>query len=158
MIARTYQDLLDEIQFYNTRIRQLNYERAALLIKHGMPAGLRSARLDPTGVKGSKGFLSVEEVFLRVQQIEASIRDCKQMKNMLLKQLDEINKSLYRLEGRPYKIFWLHKCENKSFKDIAEEVGLSLSQVQRIYRDVLNEEDGASGNIKSAIAMRKVPL
>lgn len=146
MIARTYQDLLDEIQFYNTRIRQLNYERAALLLKHGAPAGLRSARLDPTGVKGSVGFLSVEEVFLRVQQIEASIRDCRQMKNLLLKQLDEINQSLYRLEGRPYKIFWLHKCENKSFKDIAEEVGLSLSQVQRIYKDVLNEETEAARN------------
>ncbi|QOX63691.1 transposase family protein [Anoxybacterium hadale] len=146
MIARTYQDLLDEIQFYNTRIRQLNYERAALLLKHGAPAGLRGARLDPSGVKSSVGFLSVEEVFLRVQQIEASIRDCKQMKNLLLKQLDEINKSLYRLEGRPYKIFWLHKCENKNFKDIAEEVGLSLSQVQRIYKDVLNEEVEAAGN------------
>lgn len=140
MIARTYQDLLDEIQYYNTRITQLSFERATLLIKNRAPAGYRGASINPTGVKGSSKFLSVEEVFLRVQQIEVLIGDCKQMKNMLLKQLGDINRLLRSLEGRPYKIFWLHKCENKNFKDIAEEVGLSLSQVQRIYKDFTEPE------------------
>lgn len=139
MLAKTYQDLLDEIQFYNTRINQLNYERAVLLLKYRAPAGIRSARIDASGIKGSGNFLSVEEIFLRVQQVEDSIRDCKLMKNMLLKQLEEINRLLFKLEGRPYKIYWLHKCENKSFKDIAEEVGLSLSQVQRIYKEVVDD-------------------
>ena len=139
MIARTYQDLLDEIQFYNTRINQLKFERAALLLKTRAPSGIRGARLDPTGIKGSSKFLSVEEIFLRVEQIEALIRDCKVMKNMLLKQLGEINGYLGKLEGRQYKIYWLHKCKNKSFKEIAEEIGLSLSQVQRIYKEVTDD-------------------
>ena len=140
MIARTYQDLLDEIQLYHTRINQLNFERTTLLLKTRAPSGYRSARIDPTGIKGSAIFTSVEDIFLRVEQIEALMRDCKAMKNMLLKQLSEINRLLSKLEGRPYKIYWLHKCENKSFKDIAEEVGLSLSQVQRIYKEVIEED------------------
>jgi hypothetical protein len=140
MIARTYQDLLDEIQFYHTRINQLNFERTALLLKSRAPSGYRSASIDPTGVKGSAKFVSVEDIFLRVEQIEALIKDCKGMKNMLLKQLGEINRLLSKLEGRPYKIYSMHKCENKSFKEIAEEVGLSLSQVQRIYKEVIDEK------------------
>ncbi len=140
MIARTYQDLLNEIQFYNTRMKQLNYERASLLIKCGAPSGYRSARIDPSGIKGSPKFLSVEEVFLRVQQIEELMKDCKSMRNILLKQLEEINTLLGKLENRQYKIYWLHKCENKNFKEIAAEVGLSLSQVQRIYKEITFEE------------------
>ena len=140
MIARTYQDLLNEIQFYNTRMKQLNYERASLLIKCGAPSGYRSARLDPSGIKGSPKFLSVEEVFLRVQQIEELMKDCKFMRNILLKQLEEINTLLGKLESRQYKIYWLHKCENKNFKEIASEVGLSLSQVQRIYKEITCDE------------------
>lgn len=140
MIARTYQDLLDEIQFYHTRINQLNFERTALLLKSRAPSGYRSARIDPSGVKGSAKFVSVEDIFLRVEQIEALIKDCKSMKHMLLKQLGEINRLLSKLEGRAYKIYRLHKCENRSFKEISEEVGLSLSQVQRIYKEVIEEK------------------
>lgn len=142
LIAKTYQDLLDEIQYYVARIFQLKTERKILLSKmSGMPQGYKSnSRMDLSGVRGSNNFISLEEACTRIEQINELLRDCEHMMSLLQEQLGEINILLYNLEGRPYKIFYLHKCENKSFKEIAEIVGLSVSQVQRIYKEVIKDE------------------
>ena len=142
MIAKTYQDLLDEIQYYNKRIFQLECERD-LIRKHTWngPQGYRNnTAIEITGIRGSSYFISPDESELRTNQIDQLITDATWMLNILLDQLADINKLLYSLEGRQYKIFYLHKCENKSFSDIAKDIGISSKQVQRIYKEVAGDE------------------
>jgi DNA-directed RNA polymerase sigma subunit (sigma70/sigma32) len=96
--------------------------------------------MDITGVRGASKFMSIEDIFTRIQAIEETIRDGERMLKLLTKQLSDINILLYNLEGRQYKIFWKHKCENKSFQEIANEIGMSAKQVQRIYKEVTGDE------------------
>jgi len=142
MIAKTYQDLLDEIQYYNTRISQLEMERKKIIIKaFGGPQGyMKNVSIEPTGIKGTNYFLSIDEACLRIDQINKIISECDEMLRLLQDQLAQINRLLYSLEGRQYKIFWLHRCERKSFQEIAKELGMSAKQVQRIYKEVVEDE------------------
>ncbi|WP_027399079.1 hypothetical protein [Anaerovorax odorimutans] len=139
MISKTYQDLKNEIDIYKTRIRQLKAEKKWLLTKVGLPSGYKGSYFDIAGIKSSKSFLSIEEIYLRVQQIDQLIQELNFMVNILQSQLKEINEMLYKLEGRAYKIYYLYKCKNKSFIDIGEQLGLSAKQVGRIYKEIVND-------------------
>lgn len=139
MISKTYCDILNEIQIYNTRILYLKREKKQLLYKCRAPMDLKGCCGEITGIRATKAFMSVEDIYLRIGQIDDLIEEYEEMLGLLCEQLNEINRLLYKLEGRNYKIFHMHRCENKSFKEIAKEVGLSLSQVQRIYKEVINE-------------------
>ncbi len=142
MLSKTYQDLLDEIQYYNKRIFQLECERNTIS-KHTWrgPAGYRTnTGIEPTGIRGSNYLIPLDESEIRTEKIGKLITDCEWMLDILLDQLADINQLLYKLEGRQYKIFYLHKCENKPFNEIAKEIGISSKQVQRIYKEVAGDE------------------
>lgn len=114
-----------------------------LIIKNAYkgPAGYKkNTAIETTGIRGSNYFISLDEAEIRIKQIDQLITDCTFILNVLLDQLADINKMLYNLEGRQYKIFYLHKCENKSFQEIAKEIGISSKQVQRIYKEVAGDE------------------
>lgn len=142
MIAKSWQDLNGEIQIYVLRIQQLKRERRKLCgLAFSGPTGYKSdSSIEPTGVRGTNEFMPFNKAIERIEKTEELIAECTSMLVMLQKQLGQINTMLYSLEGRQYKIFYLHKCENKSFTEIAQELRISTKQAQRIYKEVVGDE------------------
>lgn len=142
MIAKTYQDLIDEIGYYALRIQQLETERKKLMnATFGGPEGYKSdTSIEKSGVRGSRLYMSIDEGLLRIEQIDCMIAECRDMIQTLQSQLESLEDVLDKLEGRHYKIFYLKRCKNMSFSEVAKEVGLSQKQVQRIYQEVVGNE------------------
>lgn len=142
MIAKTYQDLVDEIGYYELRIQQLKNERSALMsAAFGGPQGYKSnTGIEPTGIRAQRPYVSIDEAWPRIEEIDGLIKELDAIRKVHQEHLDSINNLLNNLQGRKYRVFYWRRCENKTFEFIAEQLGLSTKQAQRIYKEVAPNE------------------
>lgn len=130
--VESFKDLLNEIEIANIRIKGLIEQRKSLMkLVNKPPSGFKS--IDYSGMpKGSNNSMPMDRIIELIATIDDKLTIEYLFLNNLHNTYSDILNKINKFQGIKYKIAYKRVIENKTYKEIADELNMNESYVRRI--------------------------
>lgn len=119
-IIENYADLLRKISIIETQIEMLQID-----VDYWFGTGL------PLAGKGSQAY-GMDTASMNVDRLHKRLNELNKMLEFYQEIQKELHDNIYALEGLPYKIARMRFLEDKTYQEIADELGYTYGYIRRV--------------------------
>lgn len=132
-IIQSYKDLCKEIEMWKYRVEAYEAEIEALkkLAKLNGPGYIQAIDYTQPSVQGTSQ-IGFEEALIRLGQLESHIFIHENAIEKMEQSKDHIEKEIKELDGLDKKVVYMRDIEDKTLKDIANELNYGYDWIRKI--------------------------